>query len=129
MTEHHEIIESRTSKIWIDDIGIVRILKKQVNDESIEDASENLMIIKKLTKGNPHVDLVDLSLLKNQHTSIVNHYVEQSENINCKAVAFLTSDLHNTYLGINNLILSEQKFPSKVFSSEEFAIEWLLSFK
>ena len=129
MKENHEVIESRTSKIWIDDAGILRVLKKQSGDELYEDAVENLKIIEKLTCGNPHIALVDLSLLKNQHTSVISHYVSEPDKINCKAVAFLTSDLHNTYIGINNLLISESKFPAKIFSSEEFAIEWLLRFK
>lgn len=129
MKNNHEVLESRTSKIWIDETGILRVFKKPVEAELHEDAVENLNIIEKLTKDKSHIALVDLSMLKSQHATVIRHYASVSKKINCKAVAFLTSDIQSTYLGINNLIISESKIPAKIFSSEEFAIEWLLKFK
>lgn len=129
MKNNHEVLESRTSKIWIDDAGILWVLKKPVESELHDDAVENLKIIQELTSSKPHIALVDLSMLKSQHVAVISHYASEAKKINCKAVAFLTSDIQSTYIGVNNLLITESKIPSKIFSSEEFAIEWLLKFK
>ena len=114
--------------MFVDEFGIfhVKILGGVVID--YEDAADNFLLAKYLTKGKPVLKLVDArKLFKIKKEARV--FVEK-ENAPDKhiAKAILVGSILTKYITHFFLRLENSKFPVKIFTSEEEAMIWLKSF-
>ena len=95
-------VETNSSTIILGNDGILRIVKKADIFENLEDAHENINVIKSMCRNNKHAALVDLRLLKDQEDEAIIHYSENAKKVNCIALALLVDSENSICIGINN---------------------------
>ncbi len=119
---------TRTCELFVDEFGIlhVKILAGVIID--IEDAADNFLVVRDLSKGKPIIKLVDArASFKIDKKAQVFVQTENNPDKNiARAIivnSFLTKYLTQFFLG-----LETPHIPVKIFTSEKKAIEWLKSF-
>jgi len=123
-----EVTETNTSKINLDEHGIVHVVKKPGSEERLDDAKENVDAIIKICNNTSHPAYIDLTCMKSQYEEAVVYYGEMAQSASCFACAFLIGDMQSTALGRANVELSDPKISTALFTSEEQAIKWLKQF-
>jgi len=124
-----QIVETRTAKIFIDENNILQILLYKNSVVDYEDALDNILVVKTLTKGEPCLKLID---------------IRYQVKIEAKAQGFIdTKDVQGKTIArailINNSVkritfnffikFNSNQIPTKFFANKKEAIEWLKSFK
>ena len=121
-------IITRTSRIWLDVEGIVRIVKLPGAEETLEDAERNYDAIIKVSGQKRRPIFIDGSLLKSVTRKVRVYYAKNIPK-QATAIAPLTKSSFNRVLAsfLQPLIKTIYKgdFPFKIFTSEKEAIEWL----
>ncbi|MBN4049760.1 hypothetical protein JYT36_00875 [Bacteroidales bacterium AH-315-N07] len=120
-----EIIETRSSKLWLDDDGILRVLKKENCKESLDDAKQNITAIERLCGNNEHVALVDMTNLRDQDRAAIEYYTNTSTSAKCTACAILYKTVLSGSIALSNIYLGEKEVQLRIFTIEEEAIRWL----
>lgn len=119
---------TRTCEIFVDEFGILhlKILGGVIID--VEDAADNFLVARHLTKGKPFLKLVDArKIFKIKKDARV--FVERENNSDKHiAKAIVVGSFISRYLNQFFLNLQSQKFPVKIFTSEKEALEWLKTF-
>lgn len=121
-------IVTRTAVISYDSLS--RILRIKILDDSdieLADALQNYEATRILTKKDKYLVLVDgrvtLSVSREARA-----YAAQSKNDECIANAFVITSTANKLIGNFYINVNKPSVPTKIFSSEEKAIEWLETF-
>lgn len=119
---------TRTCEIFLDEFGIlhVKILGGVLIDR--EDAADNFLVIRALTKGKPVLKLVDarkIFRIRKDARVFVERENDPDKNI---ARAIIVSFFVTKYIKAFFLNLETKKNPVKIFTSEQEALEWLKSF-
>jgi hypothetical protein len=121
-------IVTRTANISYDSIS--RILRIEILENAeieLADALQNYEATKILTKRDNYLVLVDgrvnLSVSREART-----FAAQSKNDGCTATAFIITSTANKLIGNFYINVNKPSTPTKIFSSEDKAIEWLDSF-
>lgn len=124
-----QIVETRTAKIFIDENNILQILLHRNSVVDYEDALDNALVIKRLTKGGACFKLVD-----------IRYHVK----FEIKAKKFIDSkDVQATTLAravlINNSVkrvtfnffiqFNSVQIPTRFFTKKDEAIKWLKTFQ
>lgn len=120
--------KTRTCEIFVDEYGIlhVKILGGVIIDK--EDATDNFLVIRHLTKGKQVLKLLDSRKIYriNKEARI---FIERHNNSNPDiARAVLANSFIQKYLMDFFNRLDNTKFPVKIFTSEKKALDWLKSF-
>ena len=120
--------KTRTCEMFIDIFGIlhVKILGGVIVDR--EDAADNFLVAKHLTKGKPILKLVDarnLYRIKPEARLFVEKENEPGTHI---AKAIVVGTFVRKYIKEFFLRQEHSPFPVKIFTSEKKAVEWLRSF-
>jgi hypothetical protein len=120
--------KTRTCEIFVDEFGIlhVKILGGVIIDR--EDAVDNFLVARYLTKGKPVLKLIDarkIFKIKKEARAFV-----EKENVPEKhiAKAIVVGSLISRCLNQFFFSLQNAKIPVKIFTSEKEAMEWLKSF-
>lgn len=118
-------VETRTAKILMDEHGVLQILLFENVVVDYEDAVDNALVVRRLTKGNPCLKLID---------------IRNDVKIEAKAQQYLDSkDVQGKTLArailINNSVkrltlnfftkFNSQQVPTKFFTEKKEAMEWL----
>lgn len=119
---------TRTCEIFVNKFGIlhVKILAGVIIDK--DDAADNFVVVRNLTKGKPILKLVDARnpfIIKKEAQMFVEKENDPSANI---ARAVLVNSFITKYLRAFFLSLEKPKIPVKIFVTEKAAIEWLKTF-
>lgn len=119
---------TRTCEIFIDELGIlhVKMLGGMIID--IEDAADNFLVARHLTKGKAILKLVDarkVFKIKKEARAFVERENNSDKHI---AKAIVVGSFISRYLNQFFFNLQNPKFPVKIFTSEEEALNWLKSF-
>jgi hypothetical protein len=124
-----QIVDTRTAKIFIDENNVLQILLYKNSVVDYEDALDNVLVVKTLTKGEPCLKLID---------------IRYQVTIEAKAQRFIdTKDVQNKTIAraviINSSVkrvtfnfftkFNSNQTPTKFFTCKKEAIEWLKSFK
>jgi hypothetical protein len=120
-------ITTRTAVISYDSVSrILRIKIMEDSDIEIADALQNYEATKILTKNDKYFVLVDgrVSLSVSREARA---FAAQSKNDGCIASAFIITSTANKLIGNFYLNVNKPSITTKIFSSEEKAIEWLES--
>jgi hypothetical protein len=121
-------IITRTCEISLDKFGIlhVKILNGVVIDK--EDAIDNFLVVRNLTRGRPVLKLIDarnkFEILQEAKEIVENE--NNTEKHITKAIIVsseVEKKLRNFFLSLVNA-----RFPVKIFTSEQKAIDWLRTF-
>jgi hypothetical protein len=119
---------TRTCEIFVDEFGIlhVKILDGVIIDK--EDAADNFLVARHLTKAKRVLKLVDsrnIYRIKKDARAYVER--QNSSRIHI-AKAILVSSFIQKYLIKFFQGLENSEFPVKIFTSEKKAMDWLKSF-
>lgn len=121
-------IETRTQKVSLRDDGIIFFLSFPNSEHSLSDAKENVAAAAALGDGRKRPCLVDLRQLKSMSREARAYYAgDETAQVEAAAallVASLVSKIiGNFFMGINKPVI-----PTRLFTSEAQAVEWLRSF-
>ncbi len=120
-------INTRCSKLWLDEGGIVHELFSPKTDVTIQDAKQSMAVGLELSEGADFAWLVDITQMKSI-TKEAREYFGKVENSHMKAVALVTSSPVSKVFGNFFLRFNKPKLPVRLFSSEKQAIRWLKEF-
>ncbi len=120
-----EAITTRVNQVWLADDGIVRIIRVPGAEVTLADAKETMAAYLKINQGRRRPLFVDTKRMKFLAREARQYYAGEEAAKVASAVAIIVGTpvsrvLGNFYLGVSNPHL-----PSRLFSLEEEALEWL----
>ncbi|MCK4763576.1 MAG: STAS/SEC14 domain-containing protein [Candidatus Aminicenantes bacterium] len=126
MTE--KIIETRVSKTWLGDDGILRESLFRGAGVTLDDMKEIIAAQFEFTKEKKVPLLVDMRTIKSTTRDARVYASSEKTEDAVSAVALLVSSpvskvLGNFFIGVN-----KPPYPRKLFTSETNAVEWLKKF-
>lgn len=123
-----EVTETGTSKIWLGDDGIVRLVIKRGSEETLDTAKKNIAAIVKVSGVEKKPLLVDLTAVKSANREAIVYYTGEETTKSIAAVAMLTGSPVGKVLANFSLRFWPAKHSIKSFALEGDAIEWLKGF-
>lgn len=115
-------------EIWINDLGILCTTMKAGMHVTLEDAQAHLQAGLELTKGEKYPILVDLRKIKSMERSARAFYAGSHTTRLEKAVAILIDSPIGRVIGNFFIGLNRSNVPTRLFTSEIEATEWLKEF-
>jgi len=121
----NEVIEVAASRICLGEDGIVHAVTKPGSEQTLADAREQIAAIGKIGRGKALPVLVDFKNIKSQDRGARAYFAGKEPAKVVTACAILLSSplsrvIGNFYMGLNKPVT-----PTKLFTSESEAIEWL----
>jgi hypothetical protein len=128
MTMKDEMIETRTQKIWLGEDGILYTKVLPGAELTLVEAQRITEAEFKLAGGQKRPMLVDIRQVKSITREAREHFAGESVRRFVSAVALciqspLSQVIGNFFMGYNKPL-----FPTKLFTSEGEAIDWLRGF-
>jgi len=120
-------IDTRCSKLWLDDGGIVHEQFVPKTDLAIQDAKQSMAIGLELSKGVDFSWLVDMTNMRSI-TKEAREYFGKVEDSHLKATGLVTNSPVSKVFGNFFLRFNKPNLPVRLFSSEKQAIRWLKEF-
>ena len=124
--EGEEIV--RVARLWLGDDGIVRIKHLPGAEMTLEDAKETMSAFLKITKGKICPIYCDTTQQKAMTREARNYYASEEAAKVASAVAIIVGTPVSRVLGNFYIGLSRPLIPSRIFTSEEEALDWLKGF-
>jgi hypothetical protein len=121
--EREEIV--RVARLWLGEDGIVRIIHVSGAEVTLEDARETMAAYLKLNQGKRCPLFVDTKTMKSMSRETRKYYAGEEAAKVASAAAIIVGTPVSRVLGNFYLGLSNPHLPSRLFSSEEEALEWL----
>ena len=124
----NETIETKTHNLWLDEDGIFHSVAKPNAEVTLKGATELLEIHQKLTGNKKTPIYTDIREIKSM-TRAARMYLagKEAEKLHL-ALAILTASPLNKFFGNLFMNFSKPRFPTRMFTSEEKALEWLKGF-
>ena len=124
----NEKIKTRTNRIYMDENGIIRSQISPGAEITIEDIKEDFAAFSQITAGNKAPCLTDMRGIKsiNREAREYLSSLEAFRFISASALLIgspVSKMIGNFFLGIN-----KPPYPTKMFTSEAKAFEWLKEF-
>lgn len=121
-------LEMRTQKIWLREDGILQIHSFPGSEQELRDAEENIRAASLLAGGKRRPALVDLRKIKSMSREARLYYAgEETAKVESAAALLVDSAVSrvigNMFMGLNKPII-----PTRLFTSEEEALQWLKGF-
>lgn len=121
-------IVTRSSVFWRDARGIVRVKIHPGTEMTLADAEADLSATAQLGGGRPRPLLVDIRSMKSQTRECRAAFAsEESERVT-RALALLIGSPVSRVFGNFYFALNSQRFPTRLFTEEQAALEWLAGF-
>ena len=126
---NNPMIETRTTKIWLNDNDIIRIVTKPgVTKQTLSDAVENMDALEKVRLGKKRPLFVDIRAAMSTDAEGRKYYSRPELADRFTACAFIVGSPISRVIGSFFLGLNKLPFPVRLFTSEEHAFEWLKEF-
>lgn len=123
--ENREIVNIAKASIWLGEDGIVRIIWVPGAEVTLADAEESMAAYWKINQGKRRPMVVDSSRMKSLAREARYYYAgEEAAKAAC-AVGLLVGTPVSRVLGNFYIGLSNPHLPTRLFSSEDEALEWL----
>jgi len=124
----NEVVATRTSKVWLGEDDIVRAVYAPKAEVQLADAKENIAALVEVSKGKRVLLLADSRPLKSITREAREYFAGKKAAKVENACALLIGShvskiIGNFFLGIN-----KPSYPTRLFTSETQAIEWLKGF-
>jgi hypothetical protein len=118
---------TRTSRVWLDDEGILHELLAPGTEQVLADACENLAADATVARGTRPPLLVDMSQVRSINRQARTYYTTEGPKVVC-AVALVVGSPLSRMLG--NFFIGFQKppIPLRLFSTTADAAAWLRRF-
>ena len=120
-----EILGGAKSKLWLGEDGIVRIIWIPDAEVTLADAQETMAAYLRVGKGKRRPLLVDTKTMKSLAREARHYYASEEAARVASAVAVIVGTPVSRVLGNFYLGLSNPRLPSRLFSLEDEALEWL----
>jgi hypothetical protein len=118
-------IVTRVNKVWIGEDGIARIIHVAGTEVTLEDAKETMAAYLRLNKGKRLPLFVDTKAMKSMSRETRKYYAGEEAAKVASAAAIIVGTPVSRVLGNFYIGLSNPHLPSRLFSSEDEALEWL----
>lgn len=123
--EIEQIVRLAKCQLWLGEDGIVRIVWIPGAEVTLENAQETMAAYLKVNQGKRRPLFVDTKSMRSLARGARTYYASEYAAQIASAVAIIIGSpvskvLGNFYLGVSNPHL-----PTRLFSSEEQALEWL----
>ncbi len=120
-----EKIATRVSTVWLGEDGIARVIHVHGAEVALVDVQETMAAYLRIRKGKSRPLLVDTKSMKSLSREARHYYASDEAAKVASAVALVVDTpvsrvLANFYLGLSN-----PRLPTRLFSSEDEALEWL----
>ena len=115
----------RVARLWLGDDGIVRIIHVQGAEVTLADAQETMAAYLKLNRGKRRPLFVDTKTMRSLAREARHYYASEDAANVASAVAIIVGTPVSQVLGNFYLGLSNPRLPTRLFSSEDQALEWL----
>jgi hypothetical protein len=125
--EPEEIVTS-VCKVWVGEDGIARVIHVPSAELTLETAKETMAAYLKLNKGKRLPLVVDTRGMKSMTRECRIYYASEETAKTGSAVAIIVDTPVSRVLGNFYLGLSKPHLPSRLFTSEQEALEWLKGF-
>ena len=124
-----EEIITTTAKVWLDDDGIVRAIMHPGAVDTLETATENIDAGIQTAGGVKRPLLLDISAIKTMNKEARDYYAKGDEREGCEsAVGLIINSKISRIIGNFFLGLNRSQTETRLFNSQESAIEWLKEF-
>lgn len=126
----NRVIKTKTEHFWKGKDGIIRAFVLPGSEHTLEDAQENAAAFLKLSEGKKSLFFSDGTRMKSMTREARAEYSKGEHTTMLKAVALLSATPSPATAIINFIIkLNKPAFPTRFFTREEDAIDWLKSFE
>ena len=124
-----DVIETRTSKFWIGEQGVIFQDYKPESRVELLDARETMEAIRTLGQGKPVLLFSDITNLKSATHQARAFGVEEEFCRLLRAIAMRTNSQIGRVIGNFFIRFNRPPYPSKIFSSAKEALEWITTLK
>ncbi len=124
-----DIIENRSSKLWIGEHGIIFQDWKPESRIELLDGRETLEAIRTLGQGKPVLLSVDINNVKSATREARAFGAEAEYSRHLKAVAMWTNSRVGRIIGNFFIRFNRPPYPSKIFDTAADAQQWLKALK
>lgn len=121
----NEAITTRVARVWLAEDGIVRIMHATGAEVALEDAQETMAAYLKINMGKRLPLFVDTKTMKSLAREARHYYAGEEAAKVASAVAIIVGTPVSRVLGNFYIGLSNPHLPSRLFTSEAEALEWL----
>ena len=127
--ETSEVIGLRVAKVWLGADGILRYTVVLPNAEiTLEDVKEIVVAYRKINRGSVRPVLNDIRNVKSVNRAARVYVTSQEAAGLVSATALLVASPVSRMVGNFFLRVNKPPYPTKLFTSEAKAIEWLKGF-
>jgi hypothetical protein len=121
--ENAEVV--RVAKVWLGEDGIVRVIHVPDAEVELADAEETMAAYLKIYEGKKRPLFVDTKTMKNLAREARHYYASEEAARVASAVAIIISTPLSRVLGNFYLGLSNPHLPTRLFTEEDEALDWL----
>ena len=119
---------TQTGSLYLDEQGIVHVTSFQGVEETLDQAKASIAAIRQVSDGTLRPLLLDMRPIKSQTREVRNYYASPAASSAYTGVAILVGSpisrmIGNMFIGIGKLPV-----PTKLFSAEQEALQWLTNF-
>jgi len=116
---------SKVAKLWVGEDGICRVIHAPDTVVTLQDAQETMAEYLKINDGKRLPLLVDTKSMRSISREARHYYASADAAARASAVALVVKTPVSEVLGNFYLGLSHPHLPSRLFTSEDDALEWL----
>ena len=129
--ENHKIETPCGHFFWVEEQQILRV--NYIHDTDLEGTKQHISMLKEYLKKHnipmPALAISDASQIKNSVKKEIRDYLSSEALLPiCKASALLVNSGISKTVGNFFLTFSQPSYPTKIFTNEKKALEWLQSF-
>ena len=125
----NSVIETRTTKMWLDDEGIIRIVTKPgITKQTLSDAVGNMDAVERLREEKKRPLFVDIRAAMSTDAEGRRYYSRAELEEHFSAGAFIIDSPLSRVIGSLFLGVSKPPFPVMLFTEPEKALDWLKGF-
>jgi hypothetical protein len=123
-----DVIETRTSRLWLGEDGILRGVIKPDAEETLADAEANVSAAAKIADGRKFPLFIDMTRMMSATREARSYYGGEEPAKYSLAQALLVGSAVSRIIGNFFIRLNRTSFPTRLFTSEAEALEWLKGF-
>jgi hypothetical protein len=116
---------SSVARLWLGEDGIVRIIHHPDVEVTLADAEDTMVAYLKINQGKRCPLYVDTKTMKSLTREARHYYASEEAARVASAVAIIVGTPVSKVLGNFYLGLSNPRLPTRLFSDEDEALEWL----
>lgn len=126
--ENIQVSSADKFRLWLGDDGIVRIIWAPGAEVTLADAEESMDAYLRVNEGKSRPMLVDTKSMKSLAREARHYYASEEAARVASAVGIIVGTPVSKVLGNFYLGLSNPHLPTRLFSVEDEALEWLKGF-